>query len=148
MRLIGFRSHEDLWDLDAHRFRLPDDASRFEYATLAYGAVAGMGVAIEALADIGIDRIHEWDMGLARTLEAGLGEFDLAPLRPAGAPLAAPIVSVRVPAEVPVAMAEAGVIGSERGGVVRFSPHLFNTADDIAEALAVVGRALRVAPTR
>jgi len=36
--LVGFRSNADLWDLRADRMELPEDASRFEFTTLHFGA--------------------------------------------------------------------------------------------------------------
>jgi len=40
--LVGFRSHKDMWDLQADRLELPTTAQRFEYSTMAYGCAIGL----------------------------------------------------------------------------------------------------------
>ena len=47
--LAGFRSHIDMWDLQADRIQYRDDAGRFEYGTMAYGCALGLAKAVEFL---------------------------------------------------------------------------------------------------
>ncbi len=56
------------------------------------------------------------------------------------------IVSARFPgrhsSEIARGLNDAGVVVSQRGNFIRFSPHLYNGADDISRALEELGRML------
>ena len=54
---MGFRSNSDIWDLRADRLELPEDASRFEFTTIHFGAALGLAAAIEELLEMGIDEV-------------------------------------------------------------------------------------------
>ena len=140
--LIGFRSHRSMWDLRADRLELPDDASRFEASTMAYGCALGMAAAIDYILGIGIDRIAEYNAALADELIAGLRSRNAEIVSPLEPSQRTSIVAARFAAMDPAAVAkglnDAGVVVSQRRDVVRFSPHLYNTSDDIAHALDVI----------
>lgn len=55
-----------------HRFRLYDDARKYEYATLAFGPVYQLDAALDYLAKVGLDRIEDHGVSLARDLRGGL----------------------------------------------------------------------------
>ena len=42
--LVGFRSHKNMWDLDAARLRYNDNTSKFEFSTLAFGCILGLSL--------------------------------------------------------------------------------------------------------
>jgi selenocysteine lyase/cysteine desulfurase len=139
---VGFRSHRSMWDLRADRLELPDDASRFEASTMAYGCAVGMAASIDYLLGIGIDRIATYNMSLADELVAGLQKRDAEIVSPLERSQRTSIVAARFPGIDPVAVAQglndARVIVSQRRDLVRFSPHLYNTSDDIARALDAI----------
>ena len=54
--IVGFRSHEDIWDMRSDRMNLPEDASRFEFTTLHFGALRGLAASIEEMLEIGIEK--------------------------------------------------------------------------------------------
>jgi selenocysteine lyase/cysteine desulfurase len=100
------------------------DARRFDVspAWFLWHAAAS---ALELLADVGIDRIHDHDLGLANRLRAGL---ELEPADSA-------IVSFTADADAGGRLRAAGVRSSVRAGRVRISPHLYNDDADVDRAL-------------
>jgi selenocysteine lyase/cysteine desulfurase len=143
--LVGFRSHRDMWDLEARRVEFAGDARRFEYSTMAYGCALGLAAAIEYLLDIGVDRIFEWNRDLADLLIVGLEALGAEVVSPRSGPERTSIVAARFSEtdvdQLAVALDDAGVIASARMGVLRFSPHLYNERDDVARALDTLQRA-------
>jgi len=137
--LVGFRSHKDMWDLQADRLEFPATAQRFEYSTMAYGCALGLARSIEYLVDIGIARIFSYNKHLANLLIEGLEKRDAEILSPRNDVEQTSIVAVRFPgkdqAEVARKLKAVQVIVSSRKNFVRFSPHLYNRPDDIQQTL-------------
>ena len=109
---------------------------------MAYGCAVGMAASIDYLLGIGIDRIATYNMSLADELVAGLQKRDAEIVSPLERSQRTSIVAARFPGIDPVAVArglnDARVIVSQRRDLVRFSPHLYNTSDDIARALDAI----------
>lgn len=145
--LVGFRSHRDMWDLNADRVEYADDARRFEFSTMAYGCAVGLTEAIRFLLGVGIETIFAHNRKLANRLIAGLEEAGARILSPLGEAERTSIVSARFPGKESRAivdhLAAEGIVVSSRRDFVRFSPHLYNGAEDIERALAALARALR-----
>jgi selenocysteine lyase/cysteine desulfurase len=115
--------------------RLAADARRFDVspAWLSWHVAA---FALEAFEQVGVDRIHEHNLALARRLRAGLG---LEPHPSA-------IVSLDAGLEAAAQLAAAGVKASVRAGRVRLSLHLYNSEQDVDRALeALAGLAVQPA---
>jgi len=128
-------------DLGDHRYEIHRSAKKFEYATLAFGAVYQLGAGLEYLERVGVPRIEEHTVALARKLRDALAARRLDVLTPVGN--RSSIVSFRVPGEparMQRALRDAGVEVSyrENGTQVRVSPALFNTAGDIDAFLAAL----------
>ena len=131
--LAGWKSQRD-WD--GRYYGLPpdlwDDARRLD-TSLPWFSAAGARPALELIRDLGVERIAEHDLGLARRFarELGLGEP------------AAPIVTLPIDdAGTTVERLDArGIKCSVRAGAVRASFHLYNDDTDVdlaLEALAPV----------
>lgn len=130
-------------------------AQRFETWEFAYGLVLGTGAAARYARALGIEAIERRVSQLAERLRCGLREIGLRVLD-RGLRLAG-IVSVAIPGWEPAAFADAlrarrintaisrrayAVIDSAEKGVawsLRISPHYYNTEDEIAETVAVIG---------
>ncbi|MGH8188014.1 MAG: aminotransferase class V-fold PLP-dependent enzyme, partial [Steroidobacteraceae bacterium] len=136
-------------DLGNHEYEIHRSARKFEYATLAFGAVYQLGAGLAYLEKIGVPRIEAHTVALAHQLRAGLVEQGLDVLTPAGN--RSSIVSVRTPGPSPSLRAgptsrlqqtlrAAGIEVSyrEHGTQVRVSPALFNTSDDITAFLRAI----------
>ena len=144
--LAGFRSHKDMWDLKADRIQYRDDAGRFEFGTMAYGCALGLGKAIEFILTLGSDAVFEHNLKLRERLVEGLKQSGAQLLSPSSAKERSPIVSARFPdfssRTIVDFLKKQGVIVSPRADFVRFSPHLYNSSDDIDHALEVLDQAL------
>jgi selenocysteine lyase/cysteine desulfurase len=107
--------------------RLAEDARRFDLSP-AWFSWVGTAAALELVETLGVPAIAAHDVGLANTFRAAVG---LAPEESAIVSLDAPDAGARLEA--------AGIRASVRGGRVRLSFHVYNTAADAeraAEALA------------
>lgn len=145
--LVGFRSHRNIWDLDASRLVLSDTARRFEFSTMAYGCAVGLTASIVYLLRIGIVRIFEHNLLLANQLIDGLLKRNAEILAPQNSSERTSIVAARIPGADSRTIAEhlksEQIVVSARRDAVRFSPHLFNEPDDIARALDEIDRLLK-----
>jgi len=144
--LVGFRSHERMWDLRADRLKLPPNAHRFEFSTMAYGCASGLASSIDYLLRLDVGRIFSRNMTLADLLIEGLRERNAEILSPTDDAARSSIVATRI-ADMDVRILaerlnEAGIVVSARRNVLRFSPHLYNDADDIQQALTAIDRCL------
>jgi selenocysteine lyase/cysteine desulfurase len=137
--LVGFRSHKDMWDLQADRVEFPKTAQRFEYSTMAYGCAIGLARSIEYMVDVGVARIFSYNKHLANLLIEGLEECKLEIISPRSEAEQTAIVAARFPGKDPAEVARklkaAQVMVSSRKDFVRFSPHLYNQPADIQQAL-------------
>jgi cysteine desulfurase/selenocysteine lyase len=144
--LVGWRSTEQVWDFQADRLEWASGARRFEFSTMAYGCAIGLAEAVRYLLNMGIEKIQSYDLALASDLADGLAELGAEFVTPSVDDLGSSIVTVRLPGydqgHIARRLNEEGVVASPRIGAVRFSPHLYNTADDIARALRALERIL------
>jgi len=144
--LVGFRSHERMWDLGADRLKLPPNAHRFEFSTMAYGCAPGLASSIDYLLRLDIGRIFSRNKRLADLLIEGLRERNGEILSPTDDGARSSIVATRFAGTDVRILAkrlnEAGIVVSARRNVLRFSPHLYNDADDIQQALTAIDRCL------
>ena len=126
-----------------YRYDLYTTAKKFEYATLAFGAVYQLGAALTYLEQIGVLRIEAHVTMLARRLRQGLLDRQLDVLTPEGT--RSPIVAFRNPgdpaaARKTVEAAGAQVSFRENGTQIRVSPALFNTVEEIDRFLGIAER--------
>jgi selenocysteine lyase/cysteine desulfurase len=144
--LAGFRSHTDMWDLRADRIQYRDDAGRFEFGTMAYGCALALAEAIKFILSLGVDAVCAHDFKLRTRLAEGLKQRGAQLLSPVEDTECSPIVSARFAGfssrRLVDKLKERGVIVSPRADFVRFSPHLYNSSDDIDQALDSLDRAL------
>ena len=140
--LVGWRSHEDIWDLRGDRLSLPETAKRFEFSTMAYGCAVGLTQSIEYLLQVGIENIFKYTTALASMLIEGLSDRGVEIMSPISGDEKTAIVAVKFPgkdsAEVASYLTKNQVVVSQRGEFVRFSPHLYNDSEDIEKTLELV----------
>ncbi len=142
--VVGFRSHRDMWDLQANRLDLPATARRFEVSTMAYGCAIGLARSIEYLLRIGVDRIWEHNLRLTGLLIEGLEKRGVEIVSPQGEEERTSIVAARFSGQAATEVAQhlnsRRVVVSERQGLLRFSPHLYNEPSDIERAMEEIDR--------
>ncbi len=125
--LAGWYAGDEPFDTNyGAPMRLASDARRFDLSP-AWLSWVGTAPALELLDAVGVEVIHEHDVGLANRFLAGLG-------RP---PSDSAIVSVPA-GSLGAVLRSAGVVATEREGMMRFSFHVYTTAEDVDRALDAV----------
>jgi selenocysteine lyase/cysteine desulfurase len=141
--IVGWRSHEDIWSLDATRLNLHESARRFEGGTMAYGCAIGLGKAIEHLNAIGIDNILKHNKALNSILEKELIDRGAVPL--VSDSERSSILSMYFPDRNSEVIAkelnEAKIYVSFRN-TIRVSPHLYNDENDIRRTVEIIDTVL------
>jgi len=133
---------EDQFDFDPRGAVPREDARRFEMGTPAVGAAFTAGGGLEIVREAGIPAIRRRNAALAEDLVERLREAGFE-LRVAPDPRRrSAIVLARHPApeEAVEHLAEDGVVADARPGLVRFSPHFYNTFGDNARAVESLRR--------
>ena len=148
--IIGFRSHKDIWNMKAERLEFPDDASRFEFTTIHFGAALGLAAAIDEITEIGIQEVWKHDIELTNLLIEGVLEKRLEVASPTSDKERSAIVSIKMPtgfdtAEVVKQLQdEYGILVTNRSGFLRVSPHIDNTTKQITFFLESLGEILNI----
>lgn len=121
-----------------------DDARRFESLTLPVHDFFGFNASIDLLLELGISAVAAHVESLVDDVVAWAEDQDAFSLAtPASAAHRAGIVSLRCDdaAGASARLTAAGVAHATREGLLRLSPHCFNTRDDVATTLdALSGR--------
>jgi len=137
--IVGWRSHEDIWNLDATRLDYHESARRFEAGTMAYGCAIGLGKSIEHLNTVGIDNILKHNMALNSILEKELRDRGAVPLISESE--RSSILSMYFPDQNSEVIArelnDARIYVSFRN-TIRVSPHLYNDENDIRKVIEVI----------
>ena len=135
--IIGFRSHKDIWNMKAERLEFPDDASRFEFTTIHFGAALGLAASIDEITDIGIQNVWTHDLELTDFLIEGVLKSGLEIASPTNDEERSSIVSIKIPENFDTGEVVAklqndyGILATNRSGFLRISPHMDNTIEEI-----------------
>mgnify|MGYP000977735720 FL=1 len=144
--LVGFRSHKNMWDLDASRIDYPQAAKKFEFSTMAFGCAVGLTRTIDFLNGVGVENIFQYNRQLADILIMGLHSRDAVIISPLDDENRSSIVTAYFKnidsKKIITDLKAAQVFVSSRAGAIRFSPHLYNTAEDIDSALAEIDNSI------
>ena len=144
--LVGFRSHKNMWDLDASRIDYPQAAKKFEFSTMAFGCAVGLTRTIDFLNRVGVENIFQYNRQLADILITGLHSRDAVIISPLDDENRSSIVTAYFKnidsKKIITDLKAAQVFVSSRAGAIRFSPHLYNTAEDIDSALAEIDNSI------
>ena len=145
--LVGWRSTERPYSLDARWLPLAATARRMEYSTMSYASAIAFGRAIRYVAGLGLDEVADHNRQLAGQLIDGLTERGATLLTPRDPGRRAGTVTARFPGRdgeaIAAALTRLGVIVSPRVSSTRFSMHFYNDSDDVDRALAALDQVLR-----
>ena len=137
--LVGFRSHENMWDLNASRLEYSKDAKKFEFSTMAFGCAIGLARSIDYLNTIGVKNIFDYNMQLCDILIEGLQSRNAVINSPLDKKNGSSIITAYfdgVDTETIIkSLKAAQIFVSNRAGSIRFSPHLYNNDIDIETSL-------------
>ncbi len=121
-----------------HHFDVLKTARRYNYATLPFSEIHQLGASLAYLEKVGVARIAEHTLGLARRLEDGLLKQGYKLFTPAGnRSSVVAFHTTRPTSDIRAAFERAKVDVTVREGHVRASVALFNNAGDVDRLLAV-----------
>ncbi|MCS7176283.1 MAG: aminotransferase class V-fold PLP-dependent enzyme [Candidatus Kapabacteria bacterium] len=147
--ILGWLAAEDPWDFFAFEQPLARTARRFEGGSLNLGGLAGLIAAVELLWDYGPARAEERVMALSGLLRDRLEEVlpEGTLVTPREPERRAGIVTCRLPSreaasQLVAHLAQLGIRCSARLEYVRFSPHWYNAASEVEQAVAAVAELL------
>ena len=144
--LVGFRSHKNMWDLDATRLRYNDDVSKYEFSTLAFGCILGLSESLKYLNTIGIDKIYKYNLFLTDHLIEGLKQLDAKIISTDKCVNRSPIITAKFKNKDSESIINdlrcANIFISQRKEWVRFSPHFYNTLEDIDLVISEIRKSL------
>ena len=144
--LVGFRSHKNMWDLDATRLRYNDDVSKYEFSTLAFGCILGLSESLKYLNTIGIDKIYNYNLFLTDHLIEGLKQLDAKIISTDKCVNRSPIITAKFKNKDSESIINdlrcANIFISQRKEWVRFSPHFYNTLEDIDLVISEIRKSL------
>ena len=144
--LVGFRSHKNMWELDASRVDYPNSAEKFEFSTMAFGCALGLAKSIEYLTDIGVEDIFKYNRALADTLVDNLRSKSAvitSPDNKGRSSIVTAYFKKKDSNKIVEQLKKRKVYVSKRGESIRFSPHLYNTIGDIENAIEQIDSILK-----
>ena len=144
--LVGFRSHKNMWELDASRVDYPNSAEKFEFSTMAFGCALGLAKSIQYLANIGVEDIFKYNRALADTLVDNLRSKSAvitSPDNKGRSSIVTAYFKKKDSNKIVEQLKKRKVYVSKRGESIRFSPHLYNTIGDIENAIEQIDSILK-----
>ena len=128
----GWYAGEDVWSsIYGPKMRLAQDARRADVSP-AWLCWLGTAAALALISEVGIERIHDHDVGLASRVRAELG------LAETGSAI------VSIPAGGDLDLSAQGIIAAQRAGSLRVGCHLYNDDEDVSALLeALAGQGAR-----
>ncbi len=146
---VGWWGVADPFAFDVEHLVPGAGARRFEYGTPAVAAIYSARAGVALLEEVGISTVRERHMLLSQRLVDGAREQGWTVRCPVAAPERTAIVTLEhaEPQHAVDALRAHGLICDSRPGLIRLSPHYFNTAEEIDRALALLAP-LCAAPAR
>ncbi len=143
--ITSWFASQDQFDFNAGEFRYHADARRFELGTPALATVHTALGGQEIIDEVGMEAIRARNVMLTDRLVDGCRAAGFSP-RVSDEPASrSAVITVRHPDPAPAVahLAHRGIIVDNRPGVVRASPHFYNTADEIDAFLEALGETVR-----
>ncbi len=139
---FGWTNTAQYADYASRDMTLRSDAGRFECGTLNTIGVFGLRASIEFLNAVGVERVRDRVMGLARQVAEGAERRGYEVFTPRTENNGSGIVSIRREEEdsrmVVRRLRENGIVTAPRQGWVRISPHFYATHGEIDKMLELL----------
>jgi cysteine desulfurase/selenocysteine lyase len=136
---MAFEGTEDFTRLTQYNDSLRRDARRFELITLPYQDFAGMNASVGLLLELGVDKIQAHLLGVTAPLlhwAERSGARVVSPCGDRGSGILC--IAPRNVGESFRTLKSARVICSMREGAIRFSPHAYNTTEEMERVVQVL----------
>ena len=140
--ILGWLSVEDPHAFDAYNYEILDSARRFEIGNIDVGAFLGMVAALELIDSIGVEDIEKRVVDLSSFLIEELDNLGLEVISNFEEENRSGIVSFSDSSIKKEDLVKNRIVATVRD-YVRFSPHIYNTEDEISKALEVIGKLRR-----
>jgi kynureninase len=146
---VGWWGVMDPFAFDVEHLAYGAGARRFEYGTPAVAAIYAARAGLELLARIGVATVRERHMLLSQRLVDGAIAQGWTVRCPLAAAERTPIVTLEhpEPQRAVDALRANGVICDSRPGLIRLSPHYFNTTEEMDRALELLAPLRAMAAT-
>jgi cysteine desulfurase/selenocysteine lyase len=117
-------------------------ARRYEPGTLAMANIAGLAASLDLLSEVGLETIRGRILEVCERLKSGLTErgWEIASPEPLRSGILAAVASNTDSRLLAKVFEKSGVITAPREGFVRFSPHFYNDAAEVARILETVDK--------
>jgi cysteine desulfurase/selenocysteine lyase len=138
---LGWLGVADPWDFRNYNQALAPSARRYEGGSLNMPGLWGLEAALQTLLEFGIDAIEDHILGLTEILLEGFGDINgLEILTPIPSSARAGIITIKLPPGVDQKrifkrMVDSGVTAALREGKLRYSPHFYNTPEEMRTAI-------------
>jgi selenocysteine lyase/cysteine desulfurase len=146
---LGWLAVQDPWNFSNFDQPLSVSARRYEGGSLNYPGIAGYDAAVSTLLEFTIENIEGQILDLTTVLREGLSELPgVGIMTPQNRQYRAGIVTISLPEGVDEkkllpALDREGIFPAPREGKIRFSPHFYNTTEEMRRTVEAVRRNLR-----
>jgi cysteine desulfurase/selenocysteine lyase len=140
---VGWKSVRGENDFFKIRLDFKPDALRFEPGSLNLLGIHGLGAALNLLLEVGVERIFEGVMAVNDLFVQGLRQRGLKIVTPLERSSRSGILSFMPkadPEKTFYTLMEENIMVSERKGLIRLSPHFYNTEADVRRFFEVLDR--------
>ncbi len=143
--VTGWWASRDQFQFKTTEFAYRDDAQRLEAGTPATAAVCAASAAMDIVLEIGVERIRERTRYLADDLIRRVREKGWPIHSPLDSAVRSSIVMLALdrPDEIVSELTERGIVVDYRPGLLRISPHFYNTVEENATIVAAIDEILR-----
>ena len=143
--VTGWFGSRDQFQFRTKEFAYRDDAQRLEAGTPAMAPVYAASAALDIVLEIGVERIRERTRWLADDLVRRVREHGWKIRSPLDGAQRSSIVMLELdrPEELVHGLTERGIIVDSRPGLLRISPHFYNTVEENVAVVSSLDELLR-----
>ena len=143
--ITGWWGARDQFQFRTRDFEFRDDAQRLEAGTPAMGAIYTASAALDIVLEIGVERIRERTRYLADDLVRRAQEHGWQIRSPLDGGQRSSIVMLALerPDELVHGLTDRGIIVDSRPGLLRISPHFYNTVEENEAVVSALDELLR-----
>ncbi len=141
----GWLAVQNAWDFLEYQLDFLPDARRYEYGTANFMGIVGLSESVRLLLEIGLGNIEKKILALGEHLVNGLEELGLTLVNSRNKKHWAGIYTfkARRPEDLFEYLKKNRVVCSLRNGLLRISPHFYNTLEEIETVISLIDRYYR-----